>query len=57
MSSRGQGLTAGALLLEISERTLTREAADIAAGLGALRSLGIELSLDDFGPGTRPSAG
>ena len=47
----GQGLTAGALLVEISERTLTREAADIAAGLGALRSLGIELSMDDFGTG------
>jgi len=47
----GQGLPAAALLLEISERTLTREAADIAAGLGALRSLGIELSMDDFGTG------
>ena len=47
----GQGLPAGALLLEISERTLTREPADIAAGLGALRSLGIELSMDDFGTG------
>ena len=43
-----QGLPAGALLLEISERALTREAADIAGGLSALRSLGIELSVDDF---------
>src|ERR1019366_8875321 len=47
----GQGLAAGALLLEISERALTREAADIAGGLRALRSLGIELSVDDFGTG------
>ncbi len=47
----GQGLPAGALLLEISERALTRETADIAGGLRALRSLGVELSLDDFGTG------
>jgi diguanylate cyclase (GGDEF)-like protein len=44
----GQGLPAGALLLEISERALSRDAADIAGGLSALRSLGIELSVDDF---------
>ena len=36
------------LLLEISERALNREAADIAGGLNALRALGIELSVDDF---------
>ncbi len=44
----GQGLPPGVLLLEISERALTREAADIAGGLSALRTLGIELSVDDF---------
>ena len=47
----GQGLPASTLLLEISERALTRDAADIAGGLSALRSLGIELSVDDFGTG------
>jgi len=44
----GQGLPPAVLLLEISERALTREAADIAAGLSALHTLGIELSVDDF---------
>jgi predicted signal transduction protein with EAL and GGDEF domain len=44
----GYGLPPGVLLLEISERALNREAADIAAGLNALRTLGIELSVDDF---------
>ncbi|MDX6336386.1 MAG: hypothetical protein QOG05_3726 [Streptosporangiaceae bacterium] len=44
----GQDLPPGALLLEISERALTREAADIAGGLRALRTLGVELSVDDF---------
>jgi EAL domain-containing protein (putative c-di-GMP-specific phosphodiesterase class I) len=44
----GQGLPPAVLLLEISERALTREAADIAGGLSALRTLGIELSVDDF---------
>jgi EAL domain-containing protein (putative c-di-GMP-specific phosphodiesterase class I) len=44
----GHGLPPGVLLLEISERALNREAADIAAGLNALRTLGIELSVDDF---------
>jgi diguanylate cyclase (GGDEF)-like protein len=44
----GHGLPPGVLLLEISERALNREAADIAAGLNALRALGIELSVDDF---------
>ena len=44
----GHGLPPGVLLLEISERALNREAADIAGGLNALRTLGIELSVDDF---------
>ena len=44
----GHGLPPGVLLLEISERALNREAADIAGGLNALRALGIELSVDDF---------
>jgi diguanylate cyclase (GGDEF)-like protein len=44
----GHGLSPGVLLLEISERALNREAADIADGLNALRALGIELSVDDF---------
>ena len=39
------------LLIEISERTLSGGAPDIAAGLAALRDLGIQLSLDDFGTG------
>ena len=42
------GLTPGVLQLEISERALHRETADIAGGLNALRTLGIELSVDDF---------
>ncbi|HEY5355102.1 MAG TPA: bifunctional diguanylate cyclase/phosphodiesterase [Streptosporangiaceae bacterium] len=46
-----QGLPAAALQLEISERALTRETAEIAGGLGALRALGIDLSVDDFGTG------
>ena len=44
----GHGLPPGVLLLEISERALNHEAADIAGGLNALRTLGIELSVDDF---------
>jgi diguanylate cyclase (GGDEF)-like protein len=39
------------LLLEVSERTLTSEMAEIAAGVSALHDLGIQLSLDDFGTG------
>ena len=42
------GLHPGVLLLEISERALNRDAADIAGGLSALRALGVELSVDDF---------
>ena len=44
----GRACPPPSLLLEISERALTREAADIAGGLSALRTLGIELSVDDF---------
>ena len=42
------GLPPSVLLLEISERALDREAAGIAGGLNSLRTLGIELSVDDF---------
>ena len=56
----GHGLPPGVLLLEISERALNREGADIADGLNALRTLGIELSVDDFMTGycsVRPAEG
>ena len=39
------------LLVEVSERALTSETIDIAAGVAALRTLGVRLSLDDFGAG------
>jgi EAL domain-containing protein (putative c-di-GMP-specific phosphodiesterase class I) len=45
------GLPPAALLLEISERMLTAEAAPAAASMEALASLGVTLSLDDFGTG------
>ena len=45
------GLPPEALLIEVSERALTSEAIDIAAGVSALRELGVRLSLDDFGTG------
>ncbi len=40
-----------ALLVEVSDRALTSEMIDIAAGVTALRGLGVRLSLDDFGTG------
>ncbi len=39
------------LLVEVSDRALTSELIDIAAGVTALRGLGVRLSLDDFGTG------
>ncbi|MGP8000502.1 MAG: putative bifunctional diguanylate cyclase/phosphodiesterase [Streptosporangiaceae bacterium] len=39
------------LLVEVSERALNSETIDIAAGVAALRTLGVRLSLDDFGAG------
>ena len=45
------GLPPDVLLLEISEQRLARAGADIAAGMAALRAVGVGLSLDDFGTG------
>jgi diguanylate cyclase (GGDEF)-like protein len=45
------GLPPEVLLVEVSDRALTSEMIDIAAGVTALRGLGIRLSLDDFGTG------
>jgi EAL domain-containing protein (putative c-di-GMP-specific phosphodiesterase class I) len=45
------GLPSEVLLIEVSDRALTSEAIDIAAGVSALRGLGVRLSLDDFGTG------
>lgn len=45
------GLPSDALLLEISERALTTEPAETAAGVAALAAMGIPLSVDDFGTG------
>jgi EAL domain-containing protein (putative c-di-GMP-specific phosphodiesterase class I) len=39
------------LLIEVSDRSLTSESIDIAAGVTALRGLGVRLGLDDFGTG------
>jgi EAL domain-containing protein (putative c-di-GMP-specific phosphodiesterase class I) len=45
------GLPPEVLLVEVSDRALTSEMIDIAAGVTALRGLGVRLSLDDFGTG------
>ena len=45
------GMPPEVLLIEVSDRALTSEAIDIAAGVNALRELGVRLSLDDFGTG------
>jgi diguanylate cyclase (GGDEF)-like protein len=45
------GLPPEVLLIEVSDRALTSEAIDIAAGVSVLRGLGVRLSLDDFGTG------
>ena len=45
------GLPPDVLLLEISEQRLAGAGADIAAGMAALRAVGVGLSLDDFGTG------
>jgi diguanylate cyclase (GGDEF)-like protein len=45
------GLPPEVLLIEVSDRALTSEAIDIAAGVSALHGLGVRLSLDDFGTG------
>jgi diguanylate cyclase (GGDEF)-like protein/PAS domain S-box-containing protein len=45
------GLDAGRLVLEITESVLMRDAASTVAVLGALKALGVGLSVDDFGTG------
>ena len=45
------GLTAGQLVLEISERTVVAESDPVIAELETLRECGAHLSLDDFGTG------
>jgi EAL domain-containing protein (putative c-di-GMP-specific phosphodiesterase class I) len=46
-----RGLAAEALLLEVSERTLTSEPARTAAIASSVASIGVPLSLDDFASG------
>ncbi|MGZ5357021.1 MAG: EAL domain-containing protein, partial [Solirubrobacterales bacterium] len=48
---RQSGIDPSALRLELTETTLFEEGEDPAAGLGALRALGVMLVLDDFGTG------
>ena len=45
------GFDPSRLVLEISERALTRDAAGMAASLKDLRTLGVLIALDDFGAG------
>jgi EAL domain-containing protein (putative c-di-GMP-specific phosphodiesterase class I) len=45
------GLSAGRLTLEISESAVMDEPAAMTAALGALKDVGVQLSLDDFGTG------
>ena len=45
------GLAPGQLVLEITETQLLRDAADSAARIHELRSLGVRVALDDFGTG------
>ncbi len=42
---------ASMLILELTERVLTRDSDEVAGTLGALRELGVTSSLDDFGTG------
>ena len=44
-------LPASMLLLELTERVLTRDSGEVNATLNALRRLGVAASLDDFGTG------
>ena len=44
-------LPAAALVLEITERVLTKDAAPVTPTLSELRRLGVRISLDDFGTG------
>jgi diguanylate cyclase (GGDEF)-like protein len=48
---RRYGLPASSLLLELTERVLTRHSAEVTATLAGLRRLGVTISLDDFGTG------
>ena len=45
------GLTPGQLTLEVTESVLMHDQEAAAATMGALRSLGVPLSIDDFGTG------
>jgi len=44
-------LPASSLLLELTERVLTRDSPAVTETLGGLRRLGVTISLDDFGTG------
>ena len=48
---RASGLPTGSLYVEISERLVDPDEADVAATMAALRAAGINLLLDDFGEG------
>ena len=45
------GLAASMLVLELTERVLTRDSEEVNGTLTALRRLGVTVSLDDFGTG------
>ena len=47
----GNGLAPGRLELELTERVLISDGAQVRVALGRLRELGVSLSLDDFGTG------
>ena len=47
----GNGLAPGRLELELTERVLIGDGAQVRGALGRLRELGVSISLDDFGTG------
>jgi EAL domain-containing protein (putative c-di-GMP-specific phosphodiesterase class I) len=47
----GSGLEPGSLVLELTETSLIRDAAEVTARLHELRALGVRLAVDDFGTG------
>ncbi len=49
------GLDPDALWLEITERVLIEDSAVVMQRLEELRTMGVHVSVDDFGPATRPS--
>jgi diguanylate cyclase (GGDEF)-like protein len=48
---RVSGLSAGSLIIEVTERTLGEETESIVAQLQSVRALGVRVAIDDFGTG------